>query len=150
VPTGSTQSFDFPVTNLGDVATGTLQFVSSGNKLRFSVTDDCPNSLAGGDSCKVTVTYAPVIESSSSIEIDVSAAPGGAIVLTAEGTAVPGATLTVTPSDGVSVTSDPEGIDCGATCSHSFVPGTLVELTAKMSGDVLIVGWDGDCTGVED
>ena len=151
VVTGSVQSFDFPVINLGDVATGPLQFVSSGNKLRFSVSDNCPNLLAGGDSCKVTVTYAPLIEGSSSIEIDISAAPGGSIVLTAEGMAVPGATLTVAPSDRVTVTSDPEGIDCGAKCSQAFVPGTIVELTAVTSGaDVLIVGWDGDCTGVAD
>lgn len=151
VATGTTQSFDFPVTNLGDVATGPLQFVSSGNKLRFSVTDDCPNTLAAGDSCKVTVTYAPVLASSSAIEIDISAAPGGTIVLTAEGTAVDGATLSVAPSDGVTVTSDPAGIDCGATCSHAYVPGTMVELTAEASGaGVLIAGWDGDCTGVAD
>ena len=151
VATGTSQSFDFPVTNLGDVATGPLQFVSSGNKLRFSVTDDCPTALAAGDSCKVTVTYAPLIQSSSAIEIDVSAAPGGTIVLTAEGMAVAAATLTVTPSDGVTVTSDPAGIDCGATCSHAYVPGTMVELTAETSGaDVLIVGWGGDCTGVAD
>ncbi len=45
------------------------------------------------------------------------------------------------------VTSDPAGIDCGATCSASFAYGTVVTLTAAPAGDSTFLGWPGACSG---
>ncbi len=41
------------------------------------------------------------------------------------------------------VTSDPEGIDCGDTCSEDFESGEVI-LTATPNGDSSFTGWSGD------
>jgi Divergent InlB B-repeat domain len=49
-----------------------------------------------------------------------------------------------------SVTSSPPGITCGATCTGSFAPGTVVTLTQTPGGSVFN-GWSGaGCTGTGD
>jgi alpha-tubulin suppressor-like RCC1 family protein len=45
------------------------------------------------------------------------------------------------------VTSSPSGINCGATCSGTFIDGTSVTLTAAASAGSSFAGWSGDCTG---
>ncbi|WP_168058585.1 InlB B-repeat-containing protein [Candidatus Manganitrophus noduliformans] len=45
------------------------------------------------------------------------------------------------------VTSDPSGIDCGATCSFSFNIGSTVTLTAAPTGNSTFTGWSGACAG---
>jgi hypothetical protein len=45
------------------------------------------------------------------------------------------------------VTSNPAGIDCGATCSASFASGAVVDLTATPATGSTFVGWSGDCSG---
>ena len=47
-----------------------------------------------------------------------------------------------------SVTSAPAGIDCGATCSASFVEGSTVALTAAPAAGSRFAGWSGGgCSG---
>jgi len=41
------------------------------------------------------------------------------------------------------VTSDPPGIDCGATCSASYASGTVVTLTARPDLVSIFNGWSG-------
>jgi len=57
------------------------------------------------------------------------------------------ATLSVTVSGAGSVTSNPAGIDCGATCSMTFAQGTSVVLTAAAGSGQDFTGWSGACTG---
>lgn len=45
------------------------------------------------------------------------------------------------------VTSSPDGIDCGSTCSAGYEPGTVVTLTASPSGASVFTGWSGACSG---
>jgi hypothetical protein len=46
------------------------------------------------------------------------------------------------------VTSSPTGINCGATCSKTFAPGTQVTLTAAPAAGSSFAGWSGGgCTG---
>ena len=56
-------------------------------------------------------------------------------------------TLTVTKNgsgDGT-VTSSPNGIDCGTSCSHDFFRGTEVDLVAVPDDHSVFRGWSGDC-----
>ncbi|HMS83935.1 MAG TPA: S8 family serine peptidase [Nitrospira sp.] len=45
------------------------------------------------------------------------------------------------------VTSDPAGIDCRATCNGKFPLGSTVHLTATPDPGSTFVGWSGDCSG---
>ncbi len=46
-----------------------------------------------------------------------------------------------------SVASDPEGIRCGATCSHIYYGGARVTLSAGPNADSSFAGWSGACSG---
>ncbi|MEI2783213.1 MAG: hypothetical protein V9H25_19035 [Candidatus Competibacter sp.] len=45
------------------------------------------------------------------------------------------------------VTSNPAGINCGATCSYGFAAGTSVALSAAPASGYVFAGWSGACTG---
>ena len=45
------------------------------------------------------------------------------------------------------VTSNPDGIDCGGTCSYTFLHGTQVSLTASAINGSTFTGWGGACSG---
>jgi hypothetical protein len=45
------------------------------------------------------------------------------------------------------VTSNPAGIDCGSTCSVTFVNGTIVSLAASPASGSTFSGWSGACSG---
>ena len=56
-------------------------------------------------------------------------------------------TLSVTVEGEGSVSSSPNGIDCGADCSESFVQDQQVELAATNAENYLFSDWSGACTG---
>jgi Tol biopolymer transport system component len=45
------------------------------------------------------------------------------------------------------VTSTAPGINCGLDCSESYLPGTVVTLTAAPSAGGTFAGWSGACSG---
>jgi len=56
-------------------------------------------------------------------------------------------TVTVTGTGAGTITSTPAGIDCGASCSVTFSPGTQVVLTATPSDNSYLVDWGSPCSG---
>lgn len=57
--------------------------------------------------------------------------------------------LSVTVNGNGVVTSNPVGIDCGATCMATFAGGTQVTLTAGAQGTDVFGGWGGDCAAAD-
>jgi GH25 family lysozyme M1 (1,4-beta-N-acetylmuramidase) len=45
------------------------------------------------------------------------------------------------------VTSSPQGLECGATCSALFAAGSTVTLTAEADSASTFAGWSGSCSG---
>jgi len=58
-----------------------------------------------------------------------------------------GLTVAKTGTGSGSITSNPSGIDCGATCAHAFSHGASVTLTASPAADSTFIGWTGACSG---
>ena len=48
-----------------------------------------------------------------------------------------------------SVVSDPDGIDCGTSCTASFAHGRSVRLMARPSDGWEFLGWSGQCSGTQ-
>ena len=59
-------------------------------------------------------------------------------------------TLSITKNGSGSgtVTGAPAGINCGAICSQSIVPGTALTLTATAAAGSIFAGWTGACSGI--
>ena len=56
--------------------------------------------------------------------------------------------VTISGAAGGSVQSTPAGIDCGQDCSHYFLPGQVVTLTAATDACTEFTGWSGGgCSG---
>ena len=53
-------------------------------------------------------------------------------------------TITKTGTGTGTITSNPAGINCGATCSFAFTSGQVVALTATPSAGSIFSGWSGD------
>ncbi len=68
---------------------------------------------------------------------------GGGSAQSGSGTAA----LTVAPTHGGSVVSDPAGIDCPTSCTAAFSSGATVTLTASALGGFSFSAWSGDCNG---
>lgn len=58
--------------------------------------------------------------------------------------------LSVNVEGNGTVTSQPAGIDCGATCTTNFNDATVVTLTATPDTGNVFVGWGGVCSGTAD
>jgi uncharacterized repeat protein (TIGR02543 family) len=115
-------------------ATCSYQF-ASGTSITLTATPDS-SSVFSGWSGDATGT-------SSTVTVTMSANKNVTATFT------PKYTLTVTKSGTGTgtVTSNPAGINCGATCSYQFVSGTSVTLTATPDSLSVFGGWSGDATG---
>ena len=59
-------------------------------------------------------------------------------------------TLSVTKAGSGNVASSPSGIDCGATCSASFLGGKTIALSATPAAGSTFAGWSGaGCSGAD-
>ena len=58
-------------------------------------------------------------------------------------------TVTLAGAGAGTVTSSPAAIDCGSTCTGSFVEDSVITLTATPTGADTFTGWSGDCSGAD-
>jgi hypothetical protein len=132
------------VSNNGDIPVDLGTPMLAGNDLTsFVIGDnDCPEMLPGTQSCHVSVVFAPAAVGAKSASLVLG---GAAATLAGTGTAQ----LTVA-KDGTgtgSVTSKPDAISCGPTCSAGLTVGT-VTLTATPDAQSDLTAWSGaGCSG---
>jgi Divergent InlB B-repeat domain len=141
-------------TTIDTTGTGT------GNVSSNPVGINCPTTCSKNfdQNTSVTLTATPVAGSSfagwtgactglTTCSVTMDAAK----TVTATFNLIPKFALTVTKSStgtGTgSISSDPAGIDCGSTCTSSFLQGKIVTLTASAASGSSFAGWTGDCTG---
>ena len=99
------------------------------------------------------LTNASGVATFTGVTISATAAAGYTLAATASGytpatssafsVVVPTFALSVTASPNGTVTSNPSGINCGATCSFSFSSGTAVVLTATPAAGFAVGTWTG-------
>ena len=98
----------------------------------------------------VTPTAAGTITNSMNVsanESDLALANNSATQIT---TVVPTFTLTVVKTgNGSGTIQSNSTIDCGTTCSATFLSGTLVSLSAVPSASSTFSNWSGACTGTD-
>ncbi len=146
-PSTAGQQVSYTATVAPPPGAGTVTFTDGGSPISGCTT----MSLSGGGQAVCPVTY--------------SSAGSHSIGATYTGTSVYGAssatplsqvvdnapspkTLTVGKNGSGTVTSAPAGIDCGATCSATYAPGTVVTLTAVAASGSTFTGWSGGgCAG---
>jgi uncharacterized repeat protein (TIGR02543 family) len=145
--TSSPSAFSLTVTKSGN---GTV----TSNPAGITCGDDCVESYASGAVVTLVATanaeqsfsgWGGACSGTSTCVVTMSAAKN----VTAEFSAItPGSfPVTVSKSDGGTVTSVPAGIDCGPVCGFEFKTGTAVSLTATAEPGYQFNGWAGDCTG---
>ncbi|HQR18044.1 MAG TPA: DUF4214 domain-containing protein [Gemmatimonadales bacterium] len=112
-----------------------------------SFTEDWGAVLAGQSIC-VRHTAAPT-PSTNKVTVLYVGSVFALFTSTTAGFTLQEYTLTVSKagSGAGTVTSNPVGINCGATCSFPFGDATVVSLTAAADAGSTFAGWSGDCTG---
>ncbi len=124
---------------------------------------DCGSTCTGNfnQNASVTLTAAPA--AGSSFASWGGACSGAATTCTVAMNAAKAVTATfnTVPTGGVSfaltvtksgtgaggITSNPGGINCGATCSANFAQGSIVSLTATPDAASSFAGWSSACSG---
>jgi Abnormal spindle-like microcephaly-assoc'd, ASPM-SPD-2-Hydin/Galactose oxidase, central domain len=141
------------LTNTGDAPLTIANVGASGD---FDVSqNNCTATLNTGANCTILVTFTPsgLGALTGTLTVTDNAPTTGSTqtsALTGTGTAVADFSLTVTPAGTGTgtVTSNPAGINCGATCTANFTSGTAVTLTAAAGTSSTFTGWSGGgCTG---
>ena len=149
---GQTASQQFRLANSGGAATSALVIALAGSST-FTITGDTcnANSLGPKKSCYITVRYAPTSagQSNTATLSATSNKPPAYVGVTLNGQSNAALTVAKSGNGSGSVTSNPAGINCGATCSASYAYATSVTLTATAATGSSFAGWSGGgCSGI--
>ncbi len=134
-----------PAWGAADVCAGATPFCADGACVA-TCQDDC---TTGATECDGTggVRTCGNYDGDACLEWSTTTACGADQACTA-GACVATVPLTVTKEgSGSGTVTSPAGIDCGATCTARFLPGTMVSLTATPATGATFTGWSGGCTG---
>ncbi len=133
---------------------GTLQVGggSGGDTLNVTPSPNTSYTVDGGPSANGILDYHPVAATVSgslsppSGEIDATGVKPVKFSGMASVNGLPTAGLTVTVHGHGTVTAT-GGIRCPGTCTHSYLAGTTVQLTATPTNGSTFTGWSGACSG---
>jgi hypothetical protein len=138
------------VSNLGDGALSWTAASDAANVTLSSTSGDAPATVVVSVNTtgltyglyEGAITFTPTDPSLEPVTIDyfinVEVAPLQTLIVSKAG------------NGSGTVTSEPEGIDCGATCSISFAQDSVITLTATPATNSVFGGWSGACTDSEE
>jgi List-Bact-rpt repeat protein len=118
-------------------ATCTHQFAEN-TPVTLTATADAGSTFTGwsGGGCTGTGTCSVTMDQARTVTATFTLNPTHLLTVNKDGTGTGG------------VTSSPAGIDCGATCSHSYAQGQMITLTATPTFGSTFAGWSGGgCSG---
>ena len=118
----------------GSSATATFYTYQLGDVVTLTATPTAGSVFAGwsGGGCSGTGTCVVTLNSSTTVTATFN------LITFA---------LTVTRTNGGSVSSSPAGINCGSDCSENYVENTVVTLTRQTDTGGVFLGWGGACSG---
>jgi peptidoglycan/xylan/chitin deacetylase (PgdA/CDA1 family) len=130
--------------------------INAGNTLTWSISSAASHGVASasGTGTSKAISYTPTTDyvGSDSFVAQVSdgtAADTITVNVTIVAAPIYGLTVSKVGEGSGMVTSSPDGIDCGATCSANFNYNTPVTLTATASTGSTFTGWSGSgCSGI--
>lgn len=142
---GTTRQRVVTITNTGTAAVTGLEAAIGDSRFAIDGTT-CGSSLAAGASCTVTVEFTPTAVGAVTGLLEVT---GQGESATREISETGAGRVTVTVEGSGTVTSEPAGISCGATCTALFAgPVTLV--AAAQAGSELVAWLGGACSGSDE
>ncbi len=141
-------STDYPLVQITNDGTGAVTYARTSGMTNRSIAPGVP-------SCTAFALPSGIAAGSSHLRVianGIASAPVQVTVGSGGGStgSCPGYTLSLTKAGAGSgtVTSFAAGIACGTTCSHVYLDGTIVTLTAAPATGSTLVGWSGGgCSG---
>ncbi len=131
----SSTTFNWVITNTGDVNTGTIAPVSNANSQFFVVSDGCANQVLtpGSGSCTVQVQYRPTVGGTQTGQLQVAATPGNTATLMMTGRGQWRLTIVASFSGGSVSTTDGVISNCVASSGCSALFDHLANVTVHAS-----------------
>lgn len=116
--------------------------------LQFAITNPVDSALNVNDSCTFDVTSTRPVELLA-VAPFYNATPSYIALVATSVAFVPDFHLAVSTLGSGTVTSSEGSINCGAICSGSYSPATMITLSANAAAGWVFSGWNGDCSGFE-
>ena len=151
---GPARTFSVSNAGKGGLVVGTVGIAGT-SPGDFTVTSDgCTGkTLAANATCSIQVSFNPTSPAAKTAYLAMTSndpsRPSSTVALNGIGTDPQLSVVLAGAGTGL-VTSSPDStISCGATCSGTFLPGTVLTLTAAPSAGSIFTGWSGGgCSGL--
>lgn len=152
----SAQSFTLSNTGSYGVTVSSINLSGTGSSMFQLSRGTCPSlapTLLPGESCAVTVAFAPGQLGASTAALNIASNsvnyPLIAIPLSGTGIVQAFGLSVTTIGTGSGRVTLPSGTVCSGSCSEAYVSGSTIDLTASPDIDSSFVGWSG-CDSVTD
>ncbi len=148
----ATQSFDISNDGSGDLAIGAITLAGVNASEYAIVSNNCADTtLIPTAGCEIDVQFKPLTAGSKSASLSIVSddiyTPTLNVALNGHAESKQ-YRLTVAKGGAGGGLVQATGIDCGATCAHDYIDGTVVSLLVLPNEDSAFAGWSGgSCTG---